>query len=160
MNRIMTLVIPVILIGLSFVSTGRAWQDTAAQTPSEQPPAEKPLAEVPSADEPAAAQPSAAAGQPVEPVADPMPETTSEPSVDIPAAVSEALRKIRAEVELDRLRVSDLCEVKHYRQEKLQGSGRKKPFRRSLCPNFCVCWRARRVRAIRPCLPSCRKLAI
>jgi flagellar basal body P-ring protein FlgI len=123
MNRIVTLVVPVMLIGVSFVTTSRAWQDTAAQTPSEQPPAEKPLAEIPSADEPAAAQPPAAAGQSVEPVADPMPETTAVPSADIPAAFAEALRKIRAGVELDRLRVSDLCEVKHYRQEKLQGYG-------------------------------------
>jgi hypothetical protein len=122
MNRIMTLVVPVMLIGLSFVATSQAWQDAAAQPPSEQPPAEKPLAEIPSVDEPAAAQP-AAAGEPVEPVADPMPEMPPEPSVDIPAAVSEALRKIRAGMELDRLRVSDLCEVKHYRQEKLQGYG-------------------------------------
>jgi flagellar basal body P-ring protein FlgI len=45
------------------------------------------------------------------------------PGASIPPAVAEALAKIRQKGTSDRLKIGDICQVKHYRQETLRGFG-------------------------------------
>ncbi len=117
MFHALKIVLPVVLIGSFLVNASPAGQDDA------DPDIAKPVVEAqPESDSPASPEDT---GPPIEPPmpADPPAVAHSENSLHIPEALSEALRKIRADVGHDRLRVGDLCEVKHYRQERLQGYG-------------------------------------
>jgi flagellar basal body P-ring protein FlgI len=135
MNRTLKVVVSVTLIGLFFVTATHAWQDTAGETavPAEsesaaeadvaEPAPVKPAADIPSVDERNDDKRPAEPPRSEEPAVEEDEASPSDELPEVPAAVAEALRKIRAGAVADRLRVGDICEVKHYRQERLQGYG-------------------------------------
>ena len=66
------------------------------------------------------APPKADAGTPAPEAA---PQGTASEASTIPPALAEALAKVRDKAESDRLKVGEISEVKHYKQETLQGFG-------------------------------------
>ncbi len=117
MFQALKIVLPIVLVASFLVSASRAEQDDADPAIAQPPVEAQPEIEAPAL--------PADIELPTDP---PMPEDLPEPdpsedSLHIPEALSEALRKIRDGVDHSRLRVGDLCEVKHYRQERLQGYG-------------------------------------
>lgn len=121
MFQALKIVLPIVLVASVFVRVSPAGQDDADPI-GEKPPVEEQLeneapAELNDIELPV--EPPADLSMPAE-----LPDAVHiEDSLHIPEALSEALRKIRADTGHDRLRVGDLCEVKHYRQERLQGYG-------------------------------------
>lgn len=100
-------------IALLFAAT--SWAEPAESQPADAAAAEKPASPTAAPEQPAPEKPAPRETQPA-----------AKPEVKpgaIPPALAEALAKLRRTGDGEQLTVGDICEVKHYRQERLQGFG-------------------------------------